>query len=334
MDAAEEDDGLFFSVPVVSTLQSSSSTQRHSTPAPGVEGSWKSAGGGQGWRLSSVQAARSYGKRLEVQPMPSHLLWFSYIANVNLTPGDADFDDVCRVEEDAVLGGSGGGVFFSSPSGGSAGGAFGTVESIERPVSSAVICRSVAERQRIVRETFAGRECQDRRRVPRNSTIRRGVMRLAGYTASTNHAGVTRRMRMNSAVSAGRVVAAVAEVGVERIFSSVRHGEKNNSMRALSVFRVCRISSSVVVVGPSRYRRRNIPAMIRITARRLPAHCSARSPYNPIAQNAATRRNDSQGSFVVQVSRPISQFSVSSHEYDLLSACVTLGGVATSSGDF
>ena len=37
---------------------------------------------------------------------------------------------------------------------------------------------------------------------------------------------------------------------------------------------------------------------------------------------------------VVQVKRPMSQFNVRSHEYDLLRACVTLGGVATSSGDF
>ena len=53
-------------------------SQRHRTVAPRVvSGSSESAGGWQGDRCSSVQAARSQANSVAIQPMPSHRRWFS-----------------------------------------------------------------------------------------------------------------------------------------------------------------------------------------------------------------------------------------------------------------
>lgn len=174
--------------------------------------------------------------------------------------------------------------------------------------------RRVAERQRMVRETLAGREWKVRRRVPMKRVILRGVISCTGYTLSASQSGVTSRIRINRAVSAGRVVAFVALFGVESKFSRVKHGLKNSSILAFNVFRVARISSSVVVFGASRYRLRNMPAMMRTTPRRLPAVRRRRSPYRPMPQKSATRRKDSHGSGEVQVRRPRSQLSACSQE--------------------
>lgn len=58
--------------------------------------------------------------------------------------------------------------------GGSAGGRTGGRR--ERPVRREQSVRIVEERQRMVRETLAGRECQLRMRVPVVRTMRRVVM--------------------------------------------------------------------------------------------------------------------------------------------------------------
>ena len=80
-----------------------------------------------------------------------------------------------------------------------------------RPVIRDVRDRTARLRQRIARDTRAGRLCQDRTRVPHARTIRCVVRIRSGGRVRRNQMGVKRRMRMNSVVKAGLVVAEVAE---------------------------------------------------------------------------------------------------------------------------
>ena len=70
--------------------------------------------------------------------------------------------------------------------------------------------RTARLRHRIARDTRAGRLCQDRTRVPQASTIRCVVRMRNGGRVRRNQIGVKRRMRINSVVKAGLVVAEVA----------------------------------------------------------------------------------------------------------------------------
>ena len=194
----------------------------------GVSGSWNSSGGGHGERCSSVHAARSEGKRVAVQPIPSQRRWFSNIEKVNFTPGEEVAGVIVVVE---ARGGSAGGM--------------GEGDNVS-PVMRWEKARSVVERHRIVRLTFAGRECQDSKRVPERKMMRRGVMMWNGHIESASQNGVSSRMRMKRVVSAGPVVAVVAFFSEDRMFSNVTQGERKTSTRWLSRFMVARMSSSVV----------------------------------------------------------------------------------------
>lgn len=79
-----------------------------------------------------------------------------------------------------------------------------------RPVRSDARCRTVRLRHRIAREIRAGRECQERTRVPDANTIRFAVMMRNGGRVRRNQTGEAIRMRMKRVVRAGRVVAEVA----------------------------------------------------------------------------------------------------------------------------
>lgn len=112
-----------------------------------------------------------------------------------------------------------------------------------RPVIRDVRERTARLRQRIARDTRAGRLCQDKTRVPQARTILCVVRMRNGGRVRINQMGVKRRMRMNSVVKAGRVVAAVAVVWVLKKSVSRRRGSSRMLQRAVNVCKVSRISS-------------------------------------------------------------------------------------------
>lgn len=88
----------------------------------------------------------------------------------------------------------------------------------------AIILRTVSERQRIVRETLAGRECQLSARVPNVKTTRLVVITPIGGRAKIVQKGETNRIRMKRLVNAGLVVADVAVLWVDKKSVSCRSG--------------------------------------------------------------------------------------------------------------
>jgi hypothetical protein len=189
-----------------STLHSPPDTHRHRDCSSSTSGRANSSFGGAGLRCSSVQAALSYANMELVHPIPSHLLWFSYNEKVKRTPVDPGLRFVLR---DLVA-------VFAVPSG-DAGvlvvlGAldFGGTGPKVRPVILEQILRTVDERQSIVRDIRAGRECQVRRRVPAVSTTRCVVMIRNGGAVRPIQNGVMRTIRRKRLVKAGLVVADVA----------------------------------------------------------------------------------------------------------------------------
>ena len=115
-----------------------------------------------------------------------------------------------------------------------------------RPVRRERRRRIVWLRQRIVRVTRAGRECQVRPKVPRTRRRRWDDIILNGGRASRIQRGVEKRMRTNKVVSAGRVVADVALDWVERYSVRRRKGSSRTSQRSVKVWSVARISSRVL----------------------------------------------------------------------------------------
>lgn len=86
----------------------------------------------------------------------------------------------------------------------------------ERPVARLQMRRMVRERQRMMRETLAGRECHVSMSVPRVRMVRFVVTMWRGGSVRANQIGVRARSRMKSAARAGDVVDDVAVRWVER----------------------------------------------------------------------------------------------------------------------
>jgi hypothetical protein len=78
------------------------------------------------------------------------------------------------------------------------------------PVRNTHVRRTEDDLHRSVRVTRAGRECQLRITVPTARTTRLVVRMYNGGRVRAIHSGNTKSIRMNSTVSAGRVVAEVA----------------------------------------------------------------------------------------------------------------------------
>ncbi len=116
----------------------------------------------------------------------------------------------------------------------------------ERPVIKELTRRTVKDRQRMTRDTRAGRLCHVRAMVPKVRMIRREVRMYNGGRVRTIQRGVTKRIRMKSVVSAGRVVADVAVRCVERKSVSNRKGSSNMLQRSVKLRSVSTISSRLL----------------------------------------------------------------------------------------
>lgn len=112
-----------------------------------------------------------------------------------------------------------------------------------RPVMYEAIRRMVRERQRMTRETLAGREWYVSAIVPKVRMTRRVVIRWKGGRVRPNQMGVMARRRRKSAVRAGDVVEDVAVIWVERKSVRARKGARRRLERWVRVVRVCRIES-------------------------------------------------------------------------------------------
>lgn len=105
--------------------------------------------------------------------------------------------------------------------------------------------RTRADLQRIALDTFVGRECQVRKRVPATRVIRLVVIICKGRRVRSIQSGVTRRIRIKRVVSAGLVVAEVAVRWVDRKSVSSRSGSKRTLHLEVNTFSVSTISSNV-----------------------------------------------------------------------------------------
>lgn len=217
--------------------------------------------------------------------------------------------------------------------------------------------RTVSDRQRIVRETLAGRECQLSAKVPSVRTTLLVVMMRIGGKESVIQKGVTSNIRMKRLVSAGLVVAEVAVRCVDRKSVSCKQGSSIMLHLVVRIDRVSTISSKVFwcfmllpsegrllwpfcfspvqpVEDKGEYLRANIPNMRPTISKIGPVHLMMLSPYSTIAQNPAIRRKLSQGSPLDHDSSPAALVMGSMKGWEKASARVTVGGVATSRGDF
>ena len=135
-----------------------------------------------------------------------------------------------------LRGGSGGGAHLRVGTGGGA--------SVKvSPVTAETMLRTVRDRHRMVRQTRAGRECQLSSKVPNAKITRRDVMIYKGGRERTTHTGVIKRMRMNSVVRAGLVVAEVAVCWVERKSVNCSKGSSRTLHREVKTVKVETISS-------------------------------------------------------------------------------------------
>ena len=169
--------------------------------------------------------------------------------------------------------------------------------------------------------------------------------------------GRTNSMRMNSTVSAGRVVADVAVRCVERKSVNCRNGSSSMLQRDVNSLRSSTISSRLLwclmllsdsvllcpfcpfspvqpVDDSGEYLRAYMPKIKLDTTMIGPAYLVTASPYITTAQKLATSIKLSHGSSVVQVNSPASLFRGSRNGCEYASTRVTCGGVAASSGDF
>lgn len=242
------------------------------------------------------------------------------------TPGESA---LCLAAKEAAMefasflrGGSGGG--FSFPEAVAVGSGIPT----SRPVMRARERRTNLDRQRMMRVTRAGRECQLRIIVPQARTMRLVVNKRTGGRVSSIQNGVRNRMRMNNVVSAGLVVADVAVRWVERKSvnamkgsSRMLHLEVNSFIESTMSSKVfwwlslaadepllCPLPFSPVhpVEESGEYLRVNMPSMMPATAIIGPAYLMTVSPYSVTAQKAAMKRKLSQGSPVVHDTSPTS----------------------------
>jgi hypothetical protein len=101
------------------------------------------------------------------------------------------------------------------------------------------------ERQRMMREIRAGRECQLRTIVPVIRMTRFVVIIYSGGRVRATHNGVMRRIRMNSVVSAGLVVADVAVLCVDKKSVRRKNGSSKILHRAVNSLSVSTISSKL-----------------------------------------------------------------------------------------
>lgn len=172
----------------------------------------------------------------------------------------------------------------------------------------------------------------------------------------STHNGVTRRIRMNRVVNAGRVVADVGVLCVERKSVRRRKGSRRRLQRLVNSRNVSTISSSdlccrrfplslgsllwpcfspVWVVDESgEYLLEYIPIISPATKIIGPAHSMILLPYNTMAQKPATIRKLSHGSPVLHDKRPTNLFRGNKKGCEYARALVTCGGVAISRGDF
>lgn len=171
------------------------------------------------------------------------------------------------------------------------------------------------------------------------------------------HNGKTNKIRMNSTVSAGRVVADVAVLWVERKSVNRKNGSRSMLQRDVNSFRVSTISSKLLwclmllsdstrrcpfcpfspvhpVEESGEYLRVYIPKIKPDTTMMGPAYLVTTSPYMTTAQKPATKRKLSHGSPVVHVSSPTSLLRGNIKGCEYASTRVICGGVAASSGDF
>lgn len=167
------------------------------------------------------------------------------------------------------------------------------------------------------------------------------------------HTGVINNIRMKRVVRAGRVVAEVAVLCVDRKSVNPRNGSSKMLQREVNSFKVSTISSRllccrilpesallcpfspVVAVDESReYLREYIPSITPTTTTNGPAHRMTTSPYRVVAQKLANIKKLSQGSPVVHDNNPASLFSGCMKGWLYAKARVICGGVATSRGDF
>jgi hypothetical protein len=164
-------------------------------------------------------------------------------------------------------------------------------------------------------------------------------------------------MRMNSTVRAGRVVAEVAVLCVDRKSVRRKKGSSKMLQREVKSFRLSTISSKLLwclmlvsdstrlcafcpfspvhpVDDSGEYLRVYMPSIRPETTMMGPAYLVTASPYRTTAQKVATRRKLSHGSPVVHVTRPANLFRGSMKGCEYASTRVICGGVAASSGDF
>jgi hypothetical protein len=195
-----------------------------------------------------------------------------------------------------------------------------------RPVRREIAERTARLRQRIVRLTRAGRECQVKIIVPRTKTRRLVVMIRSGGSVSAIQMGVNAKIRINSVVNAGLVVADVALDWVERYSVNPKKGSKITSQRPVKLCSVSSISSRLFrcsesarflflstplqrVLDNGEYLLEYMPIIKPATNTTGPAHRSTSSPYSTTNQKHTTSRKLSQGSSVVQLRSPTRWFS-------------------------
>ena len=116
----------------------------------------------------------------------------------------------------------------------------------ERPVIIEHARRTNTERQRMVRDTFAGREWYVRTSVPRVMTTRLVVMTLNGGSANRTQIGDNVNNLTNNAVSAGRVVAEVAVCCVDTRSVSRMNGSSRTLHLDVKLCSVPTISSRLL----------------------------------------------------------------------------------------
>lgn len=226
-----------------------------------------------------------------------------------------------------------------------------------RPVTKTQIRRTVRERQRSVRVTRAGRECQLKTTVPTARTTRFVVRMYSGGRLRAIQSGRTNSIRMKRTVSAGRVVAEVAVRWVERKSVNRKNGSRSILQREVKSFRSSTISSRLLwclillsdsarlcpfcpfspvhpVEDNGEYLRAYMPRIKLDTTMIGPAYLVTASPYMTTAQKLATSRKLSHGSWVVHVNSPANLFSGRRKGCEYARTRVTCGGVAARSGDF
>lgn len=176
-----------------------------------------------------------------------------------------------------------------------------------------------------------------------------------GGSVSKIHKGVTSRILINTVVNAGRVVADVAVLCVERKSVIVMNGSRRILHLVVNIVSVSTISSNDLCWGEEderlwpltscfspvldvedngEYLLEYMPSMRKTTPLTGVAYRTILLPNKHTAQNAANSRNDSQGSSVLHDSRPTNLFRGKIKGCECANARVTCGGVATRSGDF